>query len=213
MPAGNATDGVSTAGTIQASRAHGWRPSQATGASRPSDDPHMSAIRMRQVGVTQCMQCPDDRPSPSPCSRGEQRGTLRARRSATATVFFDANCPLCRREIDYYRRLDRGASLCFVDVSAPGAPTPLGVDQAQALARFHVHSSDDRVVSGAAAFVAVWTLLPGWRWAARLARLPGALSLLELGYRHFLPVRPHLARWLSRTPRIADGNDVERGRR
>ena len=45
-----------------------------------------------------------------------------------------------------------------------------------------------------AAFVEVWTRLPRWRWAARIASLPGVLITLELGYRIFLPVRPILSR-------------------
>jgi len=117
---------------------------------------------------------------------------------AAVTVYFDGACPLCRREIAHYQRVDRGAALCFVDVSAPGAQTPVGVDRRLALARFHVLAGDGRVVSGAAAFVELWSLLPGWRWAARLARVPGALWLLELSYRLFLPLRPRLARWLQR---------------
>lgn len=64
--------------------------------------------------------------------------------------------------------------------------------------RFHVRASDGRVLSGAAAFVEVWTRLPRWRWAARTASLPGALIALELGYRMFLPVRPFISRVFGR---------------
>jgi len=111
-----------------------------------------------------------------------------------STVFFDGSCPLCRAEIGYYRRKDQAGALRFVDVSETGAATPEGCTRQQALERFHVRSSDGRVLSGAAAFVEVWTRLPKGRWAARAASLPGALAALELGYRTFLPVRPFISR-------------------
>ena len=111
-----------------------------------------------------------------------------------STAFFDGSCPLCRAEIGYYRRRDKAGALCFVDVSETGAPTPGGITQQRAMERFHVRARDGRVLSGAAAFVEVWTHLPKWRWAARAASLPGALDVLELGYRIFLPVRPFIAR-------------------
>ena len=111
-----------------------------------------------------------------------------------STVFFDGSCPLCRAEIGYYGRRDQAGALCFVDVSETGAPTPNGITQQRAMARFHVRARDGRVLSGAAAFVEVWNHLPKWRWAARAASLPGALAVLELGYRIFLPVRPFIAR-------------------
>ena len=111
-----------------------------------------------------------------------------------STLFFDGSCPLCRAEIGYYRRKDQAGALCFVDVSETGAATPEGITQRRALGRFHVRSGDGRVLSGAAAFVEVWTRLPKWRWAARAASLPGALAALELGYRMFLPVRPFISR-------------------
>ena len=111
-----------------------------------------------------------------------------------STVFFDGSCPLCRAEIGYYRRKDQAGALCFVDVSETGAATPEGITQQRALERFHVRARDGRVLSGAAAFVEVWTRLPKWRWAARAASLPGALAALELGYQMFLPVRPFISR-------------------
>ncbi len=110
-----------------------------------------------------------------------------------ATVYFDGSCPLCRAEIGLYRRRDQADALCFVDVSAPGAVTPQGMSQQQAMERFHVRAGDGRVLSGARAFVEVWSCLPGWRWAARAATLPGASAVLEWGYRMFLPVRPFIS--------------------
>ena len=111
-----------------------------------------------------------------------------------STAFFDGACPMCRAEIGYYRRNDQEGALCFVDVSETGAATPEGITQKRAMERFHVRTRDGQVLSGAAAFVEVWTHLPKWRWAARAASLPGALAALELGYRMFLPVRPFISR-------------------
>lgn len=118
------------------------------------------------------------------------------------TVFFDGSCPLCRAEIGYYRRKDQFGALCFIEISDDGAVLPEGITQQQAMRRFHVRASDGRVLSGAAAFVEVWTLLPRWRWAARTASLPGAMIALELGYKIFLPVRPFLSRLFGHVLRL-----------
>lgn len=115
-----------------------------------------------------------------------------------STVYYDGSCPLCRAEIGYYRRKDQAGGLGFVDVSETGAATPAGMTRQQAMGRFHVRAGDGRLVSGAAAFVEVWSRLPRWRWVARAAALPGALAGLELFYRMFLPVRPYVARLFRR---------------
>ena len=111
-----------------------------------------------------------------------------------STVYFDGSCPLCRAEIGYYQRKDQYSALCFVDISETGGIPPEGITQERAMKRFHVRASDGRVLSGAAAFVEVWTRLPRWCWAARLAGLPGVTPLLEVGYRLFLPIRPYLSK-------------------
>jgi len=114
--------------------------------------------------------------------------------SCPSTVYFDGSCPLCRAEIDYYRRKDDAGALCFVDVSQSPDTLAEGLTRQAAMERFHVRAPDGQLLSGAVAFVAVWQRLPAWRWAARAAALPGALRILELGYRLFLPVRPVLSR-------------------
>lgn len=131
----------------------------------------------------------------------------------TLTVLYDGACPLCRREIAHVQSLAArpagarppGGGLCFVDLSAPAAATALPADERAALlARFHVQRADGTRLQGAAAFVAMWQRLPGWRWLARVARLPGVLPLLERAYNGFLRVRPllqALARRRDRPPR------------
>ena len=111
------------------------------------------------------------------------------------TVLFDGACPLCRREISVYQSLcpvDPALQVAYADISSMQTPLPPGGDRAAYLKRFHVQLADGSVKSGAAAFVALWAVLPGWRWLARLASLPGATPLLEVVYQGFLRVRPQM---------------------
>ncbi len=107
------------------------------------------------------------------------------------TVWYDSDCPLCLREIALMRRLDRRAAIDFVDIQA-GRGCPL--DQATLLARFHAQERGLPVVSGAAAFAAMWRAIPVLRPLGLLARLPPVLWLLERAYLGFLRIRPWLQR-------------------
>lgn len=109
------------------------------------------------------------------------------------TVFFDGACPLCQREIALFRRLDRRGHIEFVDVAEPGSAQSCPIDRADLLARFHAREGD-RMLSGAAAFAAMWRAIPWLRPLGELARLPPVLAGLELAYRGFLKVRPALQR-------------------
>ncbi len=114
----------------------------------------------------------------------------------TLTVLYDGACPLCRREIAHVQGLAKRRSdsaLCFLDISQhTDATAAFAGDRAALLARFHVQRADGSRLDGAAAFVAMWGRLPGWRLLAQLARLPGMVALLELAYRGFLKLRPRL---------------------
>ena len=107
------------------------------------------------------------------------------------TIYYDGSCPLCRREIDWYRR--RGTLASFCDVSDPNK-VPDDLTPEQAMARFHIRDQDGSLRDGAEAFVIVWAYTPGLTWAARLLRRGPLVWLLERCYRLFLPIRPYLQR-------------------
>ena len=138
---------------------------------------------------------------PPQCSPSSEIANKPKRSSAEAslTVYFDGACPLCRREISLYQGI-APEQVQWQDVSANGA-LPDGLTRAEALARFHVCDASGRVLSGAAAFVALWAQLPGWRGLAGLARVPGALWLMEWAYRLFLRFRPRVQAWVRRWER------------
>lgn len=116
------------------------------------------------------------------------------------TVWFDGQCPLCRREIAVMRRLDRREAIAFVDVAgidAAGGAGSCPIDAATLLARFHAQE-DGRMLSGAAAFAAMWRAIPLLRPLGLMARNRVILGVLERLYLGFLKVRPRLQRGLTR---------------
>lgn len=112
-------------------------------------------------------------------------------------VWFDGDCPLCRREIALMRRLDRRGAIVFTDVATGGGSCP--IDRADLLARFHARE-DGRLVSGAEAFAAMWRAIPLLAPLGRLARNRRVLAAMERLYLVFLTVRPRLKRALRGRP-------------
>ncbi|UAB77628.1 DUF393 domain-containing protein [Erythrobacter sp. SCSIO 43205] len=110
-------------------------------------------------------------------------------------VWFDGACPLCIREIAVMRRLDRNRAIDFIDVSGKGDPS-CPIDQAELLARFHAEENG-KVLSGAAAFAAMWRTIPALRPLGLIAKNRLVLAVLERLYVAFLRVRPRLQKLVS----------------
>jgi predicted DCC family thiol-disulfide oxidoreductase YuxK len=114
---------------------------------------------------------------------------------AKVIIYYDGACPLCMREISLMRRLDWRGAIEFHDVASPDATCP--IDRRELLARFHA-SEDGVMLSGAAAFAAMWRAIPLLKPLGWAARNPVILGLLERLYIRFLVLRPRLQRALQR---------------
>ena len=107
------------------------------------------------------------------------------------TVYYDGACPLCTKEIDTYRKATGAEELTWMD-AANCDPAMLGedLDGKTALARMHVRDENGKLISGAAAFAAIWARLPKTRWLGKLMGTRPALWILEPAYILFLKIRP-----------------------
>ena len=112
---------------------------------------------------------------------------------AKVIVWYDGACPMCMREIALMRRLDVRRSIDFLDIAPADAVCPL--DRQLMLARFHA-SEDGVILSGGAAFAAMWRAIPFLKPLGFIARNRLVLGLLERLYTRFLIIRPRLQKLL-----------------
>ncbi|MES2337389.1 MAG: DCC1-like thiol-disulfide oxidoreductase family protein [Pseudomonadota bacterium] len=103
-------------------------------------------------------------------------------------VWHDGACPLCRREIALIRRLDRRRAIRFID-AVDAADDSCPIDRRALLARFHA-MENGILLSGAAAFAAMWRAIPLLRPLGLAARNRHVLAMLDRLYTGFLRIRP-----------------------
>jgi len=101
-------------------------------------------------------------------------------------VFFDGGCPLCRREINHYRRIDRTGRLHWIDIASEADKlSGYGLTLDRAMAELHVLDSGGGWQRGIDGFLVIWMHLPAYRWLARLVRILGLRAPLGVMYRQF----------------------------
>ena len=91
-------------------------------------------------------------------------------------VFFDGDCPLCVREIDMLRRLDRRERIRFTDIAESSFDSrEVGVDWNTLMARIHGRLPDGTLIEGVEVFRRLYA-------AAGFPRLVAAtrLSLIHI---------------------------------
>lgn len=102
------------------------------------------------------------------------------------TVLYDGGCPLCRREIEHYRRLPGADGVAWVDITRhPTLEADFGLSRETAMARFHVRRPDGVWVTGAWAFAELWSHLDRYRFLAKLVWRLRLVPLLDWGYTRF----------------------------
>ena len=111
------------------------------------------------------------------------------------TVYFDGSCPLCRREVAWYKNQRGADAIVWKDVSSANhASLEQDLHPDDAMRRFHVRKSDGKLISGAIAFAELWRNLPAFKLAGSFVGLPLIRNFAEIVYRLFLKVRPLMQR-------------------
>lgn len=108
-------------------------------------------------------------------------------------IFFDGSCPLCAREIAFYRGRRGGEDLQWVDVSSmPEGDVAPGLSKRHALARLHARTADGRLISGGEAFAHLWSALPAFRLLGYMFKTWPLSWAIDRAYDLFLRFRPQL---------------------
>ena len=110
-------------------------------------------------------------------------------------IFFDGECPLCKREIALLRGMDRKQRIRFTDIAASGfEAAALGKTHDVLMARIHGRLPDGTWLEGVEVFRRAYAAV-GFGALVSLTRLPGVSQGLDAGYRLFARNR---LRWTGR---------------
>lgn len=100
-------------------------------------------------------------------------------------VFYDGLCPLCAREINILRWLDRNKKIRFTDIASPEFdPSSLGFDFDTLMARIHGRLPNGTFVEGVEVFRRLYGAV-GFGPVVWVSRWPGISHLLDLAYTLF----------------------------
>lgn len=97
-------------------------------------------------------------------------------------VFFDGDCPLCKREIAMLQRMDKQEKIRFTDIAAAEFDeATCGKTYDQLMAEIHARLPNGQWIKGVEVFRRLYGAV-GFRWLVALTRLPLLSQLLDLGY-------------------------------
>ena len=96
-------------------------------------------------------------------------------------VYYNQSCNICRAEINHYKKQNIDG-IEWVDITNNiDAEKDTLKDDKTLLRRLHV-KVDDKVFSGAKAFLLVWKKIPKYRFLYYFFKLPIIYSLFSFGY-------------------------------
>ncbi len=100
-------------------------------------------------------------------------------------VFYDGECPLCRREIEFLRKRDRHRRIRFTDIASPSfSAEELGKTHEDLMARIQGRLPTGEWIDGVEVFRRLYSAV-GFGALVGLSRLPVISPGLDLAYRLF----------------------------
>ncbi len=109
-------------------------------------------------------------------------------------IYFDGQCHLCSAEISHYQKVKGHENLSFVNIADPSFQAENEGLNADAVNRFmHVKNERGEIFTKVNAFIEIWKVLPGYRWAVKVAQFKPLRPFLDMGYYIFASwIRPYL---------------------
>jgi predicted DCC family thiol-disulfide oxidoreductase YuxK len=121
-----------------------------------------------------CLATPTGSSQPRPVETGRR-----------VEVFFDNECPLCRREINLLRWVDRKHRIQFTDITtAAFDPAEFGMTRDDFMSEIQGRLPDGSFITGVEVFRQLYGAV-GFQWLVPLTRIPGVSHLMDFGYRVF----------------------------
>jgi predicted DCC family thiol-disulfide oxidoreductase YuxK len=97
-------------------------------------------------------------------------------------VFFDGACPLCMREIDMLRRLDRRARIRFTDIADEAFDAAaIGTDYPSLMERIQGRLPDGTWIEGVEVFRRLYSAV-GFSKLVAVTRVPGISHAMNAAY-------------------------------
>ena len=105
-------------------------------------------------------------------------------------IFFDGGCPLCKREIEFYKSIEPPQTFEWRDLWDPEAINQdSGFNKTDAMRSLHVLDAEGNLLIGVDAFAKIWSQFPKLRWLSILIKLPVVYHLACAGYTGFARLR------------------------
>lgn len=101
-------------------------------------------------------------------------------------VFYDDKCSLCAAEINHYRKLEPCYPIKWIGIYHDSKTIEeFGFNKQELLENLHVLSADGTVITGAYAFVTIWTSLKRYRLIGNIVFKLKLVPILNIFYKYF----------------------------
>lgn len=101
-------------------------------------------------------------------------------------VFYDANCSLCSKEINHYRKLDKEIRILWCDIKhSTKQLKENNITYDNAMRELHAIDREGHILIGVDAFLLIWQELRHFSLLAKIVRGFRITSLLRFTYKHF----------------------------
>lgn len=103
------------------------------------------------------------------------------------TVYFDGNCGLCNKEINFYRKITKSNPSLFnwANLHEPEILRGESFTKTEAMEILHVKGSDNQIYKGVYAFIVIWKNIKYMKWLGYLSSIPPITFILKFLYRLF----------------------------